>query len=464
MATEDDSRNQSVTNFYKDSVVLITGGTGFVGKVLIEKLLRCFEVSRIYLLVREKKNAKAKERLRGIFDEPIFEVIKKSNATALSNVIPIDTDFEQDQIISEHDRELLLTEVTVVFNVMASVKFNENIETALDTNVTCSKKLFDMVGEMTHIKSIVHVSTFYSNCDRACIEEQIFDDIPFGGHENILGIFTHLRKHQKKQLTPFILDKMPNSYTFSKKCAEVMIQQRYSHLPIAIFRPPIVISAYREPVPGWVDNFNGIAGMCIPLTQGNAYFARGEPDFPSHSVPVDYCVAALIAVGADPKAVPGENVPVYNFATESNSVRWGEYARLIATGCQSRLGKIFGRYAIGVTNSRIFRFLFVRWFLLQAFVADLLLLLAGNKRRNLTMAKRVLALEEAACYFALHKWTFRNDNMWRILNGLSDKERKLLDFDIDQLNWKDYFRNFLPGIRAALDRSIQRRKSFGASG
>jgi hypothetical protein len=34
--------------FYRDKVVFITGGTGFIGKVLLEKLLRCL---RLLLLV-----------------------------------------------------------------------------------------------------------------------------------------------------------------------------------------------------------------------------------------------------------------------------------------------------------------------------------------------------------------------------------------------------------------------------
>jgi thioester reductase-like protein len=53
----------NVYEFYKDSTLLITGGTGFMGKVLVEKLLRCFEVKKIYLLVRTKKGENAKTRL-----------------------------------------------------------------------------------------------------------------------------------------------------------------------------------------------------------------------------------------------------------------------------------------------------------------------------------------------------------------------------------------------------------------
>lgn len=45
-----------VPGFFKGRCVFITGGTGFMGKVLVEKLLRsCPEIATIYLLMRPKR-------------------------------------------------------------------------------------------------------------------------------------------------------------------------------------------------------------------------------------------------------------------------------------------------------------------------------------------------------------------------------------------------------------------------
>lgn len=61
----------SVSDFYNGSVVLITGGTGFLGKVLIEKLLRVYAIKKIYLIIRSKNNLDCQSRLTEFFKETV---------------------------------------------------------------------------------------------------------------------------------------------------------------------------------------------------------------------------------------------------------------------------------------------------------------------------------------------------------------------------------------------------------
>lgn len=61
----------NVTQFYNDRIVLVTGGTGFLGRVLIEKLLRDLNIKKIYLLVRPKDKRSAKERISKMFEETV---------------------------------------------------------------------------------------------------------------------------------------------------------------------------------------------------------------------------------------------------------------------------------------------------------------------------------------------------------------------------------------------------------
>ena len=62
----------SITEFYNDRSIFITGATGFVGKVLVEKLLRsCPQIKNIFILVRPKRGHNARERVKELIKSKV---------------------------------------------------------------------------------------------------------------------------------------------------------------------------------------------------------------------------------------------------------------------------------------------------------------------------------------------------------------------------------------------------------
>lgn len=60
--------------FYADKTIFLTGATGFVGKVVLEKFLRtCGNYKRIYVMVRPKKGKTNQQRLEEIFASELFD-------------------------------------------------------------------------------------------------------------------------------------------------------------------------------------------------------------------------------------------------------------------------------------------------------------------------------------------------------------------------------------------------------
>jgi alcohol-forming fatty acyl-CoA reductase len=62
---------KNLHNFYDGATVLITGGTGFMGKVLVEKLVRCLNVETVVLLVRKKNDKTPEQRLVEYMQESV---------------------------------------------------------------------------------------------------------------------------------------------------------------------------------------------------------------------------------------------------------------------------------------------------------------------------------------------------------------------------------------------------------
>lgn len=60
-----------IQKFYDGCNVFITGATGFMGKILIEKLLRSTDVATIYILIRAKKGKDIHTRLEEIIADTV---------------------------------------------------------------------------------------------------------------------------------------------------------------------------------------------------------------------------------------------------------------------------------------------------------------------------------------------------------------------------------------------------------
>lgn len=65
---------EGIKDWYKGKNIFITGASGFLGVIFLEKLLRTVpDHGDIYLLLREKKGKKAQERIEEIKKNSVFE-------------------------------------------------------------------------------------------------------------------------------------------------------------------------------------------------------------------------------------------------------------------------------------------------------------------------------------------------------------------------------------------------------
>lgn len=93
-----------------------------------------------------------------------------------------------------------------------------------------------------------------------------------------------------------------------------------------------VISTYRDPVSGWIDNFYGPTGAIAGAGTGVIRTLRANPKAVANMVPVDLCVNGIITCAYDiaeryqDKICSSEEIPVYNFCSSpTNQLTWGDF-------------------------------------------------------------------------------------------------------------------------------------------
>ncbi|KAF3859292.1 hypothetical protein F7725_021691 [Dissostichus mawsoni] len=319
----------SIPEYYAGKNVLITGATGFMGKVLVEKLLRaCPEVRALYLLVRPKAGQSMEQRVSDMMTCKLFDRVREVNPDFHQKIIPISSELTQPGLaISPEDVERLSACINVVFHCAATIRFDEPLKHALQLNVIATQQLLSLAKQMQHLEAFVHISTAYANCNRKHIDEVIYP--PPVEPKKLIDSLEWMDDSIVRDITPRLIGDRPNTYTYTKALAECVVQQEQDKLNIAIIRPSIVGASWQEPVPGWIDNFNGPSGVFIAAGKGILRTMRANNDAVADLIPVDMVINLTLAAGwytAVHRLVHRpKSALVYNCTTGGiNPFHWGQ--------------------------------------------------------------------------------------------------------------------------------------------
>ncbi|NXF96968.1 FACR1 reductase, partial [Eubucco bourcierii] len=441
----------SVSAYYNGKTVLITGATGFMGKVLVEKLLRSSpEVKAVYILVRPKAGQSMQERVANMLKCKVFDRVREDCPNFHEKIKPINAELTQPKLaISAEDEEELLTRVNIVFHCAATVRFDEPLKHAVQLNAMGTQRLLELARQMQNLEAFIHISTAYANCVRKCIDEVIYP--PPAEPKKLFDLVEWLDESIIQDITPKLLGAWPNTYTYTKALSEYLIQQERGNLNIAIIRPSIVGASWHEPFPGWIDNFNGTSGIFIAAGKGILRTVIANNEAVADMIPVDVAINLTLAAGWYIAVHRPKNTLVFNCTTGGiNPFFWGEMGKLVYKKTSSypgdknyprnrgdRLDSVISQVFSNLLDSVIGHIAYL----------PLMLLLCFRMMKIINRLHKSMMLLQ---YFSTQSWDWSSDNMNMLMSHLNTEDKKLYNFDVRQLHWSEYIESYCLGAKKYL--------------
>uniref|UniRef100_T1JN37 Fatty acyl-CoA reductase n=1 Tax=Strigamia maritima TaxID=126957 RepID=T1JN37_STRMM len=443
----------SLPEFFENRSVFITGATGFLGKILIEKLLRsCPRVRTVYILLRSKRGKNINSRLDDLIDCKLFQRLNHEQPSAIRKLVPISGDIcEPDLGLNPTDVKILVDNVTVVFHLAASIKFNEPLVTAVRSNLLPIRYLLELCHKMMSLVSLVHVSTAFSNCNRSEIEEVIYQ--PSIHPQKLIELLEWMDDDLVEKMTPHVLGDYPNTYTFTKGLGEYLLIEEGHNLPMSIVRPSIVTASWKEPTCGWIDNYNTVTGFVVAVGKGFVRYLHGDPNCTADLMPADVSVNLMLAVARETAVNRSEQVKVYNCTSGNlNKVTWADVEKhcFHPTGKQTMNGTLRYSSATIRNNHYIYSLLYLWDHYVFARPLDVILKLFGKNIELVRMQDKIRKSMNVLKFFSCNQWKFSSDNVCSLWKSLNAKEKQMFNFDVRQINWPDYLENYVYGCKVFL--------------
>jgi alcohol-forming fatty acyl-CoA reductase len=371
---------------YRGKVVLLTGGTGFLGTALVEKMLRSLpSLGRLYLLVRPSRDKGARERFEtDVLGSAAFSRLREELGAAfdervVEKVRVLEGDVHSDSLgLGPEDLAELSREVDAVVHSAASVVFDAPLDAAVDSNVRGTLGLLALARTWEKKPLFVHVSTSYvagtkeglileeapdgyspngtpldprgevahldgvvREVEEASRERELLKRFDTEGRRELgmVGEEGEVRERVEQLRRAWVRERLvergneraralgwQDVYTFTKSLAERRVLEERGSLPLVIFRPAIIESSIAEPHPGWIQGSRMADPIIMAFAKGILREFPGEPDTIVDFVPVDHVVNAVIAAVAHGLTHRPPDPQVYQVASgQRNPVRYREF-------------------------------------------------------------------------------------------------------------------------------------------
>ncbi|CAB3252535.1 unnamed protein product [Arctia plantaginis] len=472
-----DRGDSAIQQFYRNATIFLTGGSGFIGKQLVEKLCRSCEITKIYLLMRPKKNKTIQQRLKIILNDPVFDELRKKKPQFQDNVVAVEGDVADIRLgLSDMDWTMLAEEVNFIFHVAATVRFDEPLKVATLINVRGPREALQLAKECKNFKCFTHTSTAYAHATISRINgdvEEKFYQCPFPPEE-LISMAETMDENQLYEVVASAMNEWPNTYTFTKAIGEEVIRTSGQDLPKCIVKPPVVTSTYLEPAPGWIDSnacLSSPVGFMLGAGLGILHIHLIDKDLITCYAPVDFVNNAIIAAPWDTveKKANGETeVPIYTVSTSGCKIKWrlfSDYLRLEETLKLASSVSVWYCFGIETTNNFVYWLLtwllhYIPGYIIDGFV-DLLRIRPKGIPPLMKVYRKLYKITKAYQYFCTNNWNFRDDNLKAMIQRMTPQDRIIYNCDVTTINFDNLLKAWIIGLRKFIVKDGLRGSDIG---
>ncbi|CAH2101877.1 unnamed protein product [Euphydryas editha] len=439
-----------VAEYYAGKSIFITGATGFMGKVLVEKFLRCCpELKTLYILIRKKKGQSAERRLDDLMECRVFEKLLKENPKAFYKIKLISGDILEEGLgMSISDTEELERECQIVFNNAACVRFDLPLREAMKFNTIGLLRVLKLAERMTKLEAFVHVSTAFCHDELEVVEEKMYPS-----KHNPMDVIDSLKWMDDEILNACqatIIKPYPNTYGYSKCLAEQVLADFAGKFPIALARPSIVLPAVKEPIPGWVDNINGPSGVIYAASRGVLHSMYCKDSTKIDTMPVDIAINGFILLAYIIGLERPKDIRVCNLTQSGvKEITWVECSNLWSKYLKEYPLSYSLWYPVAKGKNYKIEHQIDAFFthILPAYFIDLILFLLGQKTFMINVIKRLTHGLEILEYYNTRNWNFKNDYFMSLQKKITKEEREVFYTDLHAVDVEDFMKNYVKGIR-----------------
>lgn len=168
----------------------------------------------------------------------LFQRINDEKPDVLKKVALVQGDVTLDNLgLNESDLKLLADNVNIVFHMAATLKLEGNLTDAINMNLTGTQRTLNIGRKMKNLLVFIHLSTAFCNCDQEVMYEKVYEF--HHKPEDIIRMAEWMDVKQLDKITPELIKPHPNTYTYSKRLAEILVRDQYPDMPVIITRPSI---------------------------------------------------------------------------------------------------------------------------------------------------------------------------------------------------------------------------------